>query len=369
MKKKIGSLLLAMTLAVSGCALLPQEEAVRTTPVVRTYAGPEYTTVTVMRGDIQKTVQMSATYLAVANEKLMVKDTSRAFTQVYLRVGDTVEPGDIIASQDISDLEARLDTCRAELTKAEMNLAQLTAERDLKVSQREALFRILTYSQRENYETPEEVYESWQPSIDRAQDVIDIKNLQIGELLEQVRGRQLIAGISGTITQIANMDEQGYLISRLVTAVAIVSDIEKSYFRANTEYHSFMTVGSVYPMTISSTVYDVQVVEAPEMGSDGKDPADEKQYVYLRLLEPEVKIERGTVGSVRVLLDERKDCLYLKYDAVMTEEDGRTLVYVMDENNILQIRYVETGLNAGSVVEIVSGLAEGDQVVLPSTLK
>ena len=369
MKKKIGGLLLATTLALSGCALLPQEEAVRTTPIVRTYAGPEYTTVTVMRGDIQKTVQMSATYLAVANENLTVKDTSRAFTQIFLHVGDTVEPGDIIASQDISDLEARLETCRSELARAEMNLEQLIAKRDLQVSQREDLFAILTYSQRENYDTPEEVYESWQISIDRAQDAIDIKNLQIQELLDQVAGRQLIAGISGTVTQMAGMDEQGYLLSRMVTSVATVSDIGKSYFRANTEYYPYMKVGNIYPMTISSSVYDVQVAEPPEDAGKGKDPDDPKQYVYLLLLEPEVNIERGTNGSVRVILEERKDCLYVKYDAVMKEADGRSLVYVMDENNILQVKYVEIGLNAGSVIEIVSGLEEGEQIVLPSTLK
>ena len=48
----------------------------------------------------------------------------------------------------------------------------------------------------------------------------------------------------------------------------------------------------------------------------------------------------------------------------MTTVNDRKIVYVEDENGIRGVRDVETGLVTDKYIEIVSGLKEGDSVIV-----
>ena len=76
-------------------------------------------------------------------------------------------------------------------------------------------------------------------------------------------------------------------------------------------------------------------------------------------------LESGNTGAVNVVLDERKGVLYTLAEAVKTA-NGQRIVYCLDENGMKIMKNVETGLEAGEWIEIVSGLEEGDSVVLDS---
>ena len=68
-------------------------------------------------------------------------------------------------------------------------------------------------------------------------------------------------------------------------------------------------------------------------------------------------------GSVNVVLDQREDVLYVDRKAVKTA-DGKYFVYMLDENGLRTRKEITTGLETGNYVEIVSGLTEGDSVIL-----
>ena len=57
--------------------------------------------------------------------------------------------------------------------------------------------------------------------------------------------------------------------------------------------------------------------------------------------------------------------MYTLAEAVKTA-NGQKIVYCLDENGMKIMKNVETGLKAGEWIEIVSGLEEGDSVVLDS---
>lgn len=73
-------------------------------------------------------------------------------------------------------------------------------------------------------------------------------------------------------------------------------------------------------------------------------------------------LEVNTTGSIYVELDRREDVLYLPKECIY-KADGNTYVYVLDDQNMKTICWVETGLVGDRYTEIVSGLKEGDTVV------
>ncbi len=84
---------------------------------------------------------------------------------------------------------------------------------------------------------------------------------------------------------------------------------------------------------------------------------------YLQLLQPDPTLENGESGTVQVTLDQREDVLYVNKEAIKAAE-GAQFVYMLDENGLKVLREVVTGLESDDYIEVVSGLAEGDSVIV-----
>jgi hypothetical protein len=89
----------------------------------------------------------------------------------------------------------------------------------------------------------------------------------------------------------------------------------------------------------------------------------EEPIAYLKLDQPDPSLEDGDKGDISITVDSRTDVLYVTKDAVKTAE-GKQFVYVLDENGLKAMQPVTVGLDNGKYVEIISGLSEGDSVIL-----
>ena len=68
-------------------------------------------------------------------------------------------------------------------------------------------------------------------------------------------------------------------------------------------------------------------------------------------------------GAFDLLRDSRKDVLMVP-DSAVTTLNGKSIVYYQDESGLKAYKQVETGLKANGMVEIVSGLAEGESIIV-----
>ena len=89
------------------------------------------------------------------------------------------------------------------------------------------------------------------------------------------------------------------------------------------------------------------------------DPASRLGRVYIRFDEPG-KARAGMFASAEIVVEEREG-IVLPLSAITTA-DGKTVARKV-ENGVVKLVPVETGIQDGQVIEIVSGLAEGDEVV------
>ena len=92
-------------------------------------------------------------------------------------------------------------------------------------------------------------------------------------------------------------------------------------------------------------------------------PKKRMAFVYLKLKNPAFELDMKTFGSFNLVRDSRKDVLMVPESAVSTTK-GQSIVYYQDEAGLKAYKPVEIGLIANGMVEIVSGLKEGEKVIV-----
>ena len=100
--------------------------------------------------------------------------------------------------------------------------------------------------------------------------------------------------------------------------------------------------------------------------SDQIDLDTRTMHTEVQVPNPDYKLVPGMYASVAFPVAERKDALSVPVQAVTREGETAT-VYRVNRNDQIEIERVTLGLETRSRIEIVSGLAEGDQVVVGNT--
>jgi len=88
--------------------------------------------------------------------------------------------------------------------------------------------------------------------------------------------------------------------------------------------------------------------------------------------DPSMKTQTMLIGMrayVEVIEGEAKDTLLIPQDALSLQDDGSTMVSVLDENGVITQRLVEVGLMDYVNVQIVSGLEEGETLVIENDMQ
>ncbi|MFW6301551.1 MAG: efflux RND transporter periplasmic adaptor subunit [Bacillota bacterium] len=96
---------------------------------------------------------------------------------------------------------------------------------------------------------------------------------------------------------------------------------------------------------------------APMSGEEGGFP------VEVSVANSEYRIKAGMRGSIEFVIDEVSDAVVIPGDGIFDVEEDQAAVFVIEDGTARR-QTVKTGMEDDNLVEITSGLAEGDQVVL-----
>lgn len=103
------------------------------------------------------------------------------------------------------------------------------------------------------------------------------------------------------------------------------------------------------------------VAERPATSAD-RNP---KVNVEATILDPDDTVRVGFEADVEVFLDDKSDALQISLEAVRSEPgSGRKYVWVVDDRNRVSRVFIVPGIESGDRVEVLSGLAEGEDCVV-----
>jgi macrolide-specific efflux system membrane fusion protein len=376
-RRRGASVLLSMVIILSAGVVLAQVLHQPPTPPVVAAAVPaaplQLDTVTVQRGDIQETVGAAG--------KLQLFKYADAYAliagqvkEVTVAVGDTVK-----ANSMMVEISPTLQPTKAENNRAQM--ARLQAEQSDQRAQldfAELQFKRQTQLKAQNA-TREDAFESSRMGLSSARARVDAIDAQIRQLEatlkieeENRQQTQVLAPISGTVVtlgvragQMVNAAQPALPLVRVadlskLTVAARVAENDVTRLRGGMQA-TFTTPG--YPgRRWSGKLRQVIPVAAEGTGEQGK------QAFYTVLFEvnnAEHELMSGMSTQVEFVVAQAQNALLLPVKALgAPDADGLYSANLVDPQRRLSSRKLKIGLRNGRQVQVLSGLAEGDRVLV-----
>ncbi len=312
-----------------------------------------YKFATVLKGDVQKTQKIKCTYKQTDAEEVIIPVSGKLIDKVYVKEGDVVNKGDLLCELSAGSLEEQIATLEYSIARNELLLGYLDINEDYDISEKwlygfgtEAIMNSVD-SLKKNNRYKREDYN----------DALEFDRKELAQLKADFRNSKIYAKSSGTVYKLKE-NLQGSTSLKDTVIMTIVDSSECLFLAEDISYANYFEEGKLYIMNIST---------GSAAGEYELAPFDIANWGDMMLFSIEsgpdgYSLDVGAYGTVKIVLEEKKDCLYLPITSVHTADD-ESYVYVLDENNMRQVRFIETGLYGDDNVEIVSGLAEGDKVV------
>ncbi len=85
--------------------------------------------------------------------------------------------------------------------------------------------------------------------------------------------------------------------------------------------------------------------------------------IKISISDDQGKIKAGMFAEIRIVSEEKKNTLCVPSDSVIMK-NGTAVVVTLDKGNVPKYNEVTTGIDNGKYVEILSGIKEGDTIVI-----
>lgn len=269
-------------------------------------------------------------------------------TGVYVEVGDYINKGATLFTQDKATFQGSYDQAAAavNIAKEGLDSAKLNFDRMALLYQEGA-------TSQQSYDAAQTQYATAQQQVAQAQAALSTAG-------EAMKNATATAPISGYVTEV-NVTKGAYP-NPSVAAVSIANTHDLEINTSVSEYLiGKVQAGQKVNVVINSlsdkpyTATITNVAPAPSTGT--------LTYpITLKIDDNQSGIVAGMFAEVQIVSDSRENVIAVPSEAVMIK-GGETQVAVLDKENKPSFVSVETGLDNGSMVEIVSGLKEGQTVI------
>ena len=386
---------------------------------------PNYLTATVEVGDIENNVMASGKVKAL-NTVDVGAQVSGEVKRLYVEVGDEVKQGDLIAQIDqvtqknslsneqasLEQSEAALQSAQAESLSKQASLKSAYADlasrqSELKQAQSDFarlqdLVAIDAISQQE-YDTQATSVETAKAAVANARAAIDTAKAAIATTEANINSQQaalrksrtnvstaeedlsyttIRAPISGTVVSITT--EQGTTVNANQTAPTLVTLADLSTVRINAQISEADVINVSAGMPAYFNIignpdqqYDATLTAiepAPEQISSTSSTDAAIYYVgYVEVPNPDRLFRIDMTAQIYIIVNEAKNALLVPSTVIQEKrsrgkEKGKAatgkFVRVLKEDGTVEERTVEVGIDNRVNAQILSGLKEGEEVII-----
>ncbi|GIQ64509.1 macrolide-specific efflux protein MacA [Paenibacillus cisolokensis] len=327
--------ILAASLAIAGCSLLPVEEEPLQPPLVEP-AQEQLDIVEVGRSDIQTFLKGTANFVSSTVEPLSFKESGGRIKSINVMLGEEVEAGDLLAELETGDLAHQIDMQRLSVERAQ-----------------------LLYKQAESSGANEIDLRLREIDLER-----ELKSLKAME--DRLGQARLVAPIPGVVifVQTLNTGDSVGAYQPIVT-VADPSRVQLTYVASESRELNGLEVGMPVALKYKGKEYAGKVLQTPSSTPLGADPAKAERNavtIVLGIDNPPPDVQIGHSAEMTIPLQSRKNVIVLPRSAIRSYM-GRNYVQIVEGERRKEVD-IEVGLTTPTEVEIVKGLEEGQKVVL-----
>ncbi len=354
----------------------------------------------VTRGDVARSVVATGKIQPITQVEVKSK-ASGIVEKLYVDINYKVQKGQQLAQLDQQEIAAQVDAQRAQLASQEANVATYEAniEQD-KVNANAPDLPMYKATLDRNLEMQRQGIVSRQALDDANRDYLaaltrrDNSKAQIGvdtarlkqaraqvqqaqaglkQLEEQLSYTTIVAPMDGVIlsrdVEIGDAVSSILVLGSTATLVMTEGDINEVYVDGKVDEADIAHVYMAQPARIKvesfrDRVFNGKVTKISPLGVE-KDNVTTFE-VRVSIDNPGGELKANMTANAEILLDEHKGVLMVPESAVMYDKDKKASVEIPDKKQKEGKRKVPVtvGLSNGSVTELLSGLKEGQQVVL-----
>lgn len=282
--------------------------------------------------------------------------------QVHVKIGDAVKDGQLLATVRAGEIIQRLERSEQALRLAEAALKKAEEQHAAAVNRLEKTRELLGQDliARKDLSAAEAGAAAASAALDLALAQINQREAEQAQLRQLLALSNIFAPFAGVVTR--RWAEPGGQV-KSSAPVLTISDpgLLKIVIKIPAKYLSSIHKGLAAQVELKDfpgRVLQGQAANAYPDTTTGGDGA----LAEIRAVNAEFEWTPGSQASVTLRLDERRDALLVPKQALV-ERDGRTFVYAIVDGKA-QGRPVVTGESQNEMVEMTSGVVEGEWIVV-----
>jgi HlyD family secretion protein len=354
----------------------------------------------VEKGDLAKSVVATGKIEPIT--KITIKSKASGIVKrLLVDAGETVKAGQVMAELDKEEIQARVRAAQAALAASEANLSasqadyqraevdaqgpevpllQRAYERAKKMATEGVVSQAALDDAQRAYETAVNKRDMARANLSvskakiaQARAQVEQNRAALAQNEEELRNSTIVAPIDGIV--LARNVEVGDAVSSILilgsgaTSIFDMGDTKEVFVRGKVDESD---IGKVYlgqtarikVESFKDKTFDGKVTKISPMGTE-KDNVTTFE-VRVSITNPGGELKANMTANAEVILEEHKGVLYIPEGALIYDKDKKASVEVPDAKGQEGKRKVAVtvGISNGSKTELLSGLKEGDKVIL-----
>ena len=343
-----------------------------------------YLTESVTRGNVEKTVVASGSVESV-NEVDVGAQASGKITKLYVKLGQEIKKGEMIADIDSTTQINTLNTKKAALVSYQAQLKAKKTAYDVALSSYNRLSKL--YGQKatslDSLNTAKSTLDNAKAEMEAIEANIKQAEIEVNTAETNVGYTKITAPMDGTVISVPVSEGQTVNANQTTPTIVTIADLSKMKIKPEISEGDITKVkaGQEVSFTILSdnqTLY-YSVIDSVDPAntttsnssstsssiSSSNSSTTSAIYYYANVLidNPDRTLRIGMTTENNIKIANAKDVLLVSNMAIQ-KRDGKSFVNVLNNKNQSEKREVETGVQNDFKTEIKSGLNEGEKVIV-----
>ena len=341
-----------------------------------------YLTESVTRGNVEKTVVASGSVESV-NEVDVGAQASGKITKLYVKLGQEIKKGEMIADIDSTTQINTLNTKKAALVSYQAQLKAKKTAYDVALSSYNRLSKLYTQkaTSLDSLNTAKSTLDNAKAEMEAIEANIKQAEIEVNTAETNVGYTKITAPMDGTVISVPVSEGQTVNANQTTPTIVTIADLSKMKIKPEisegditkvkagqevsftilsdnqTVYHS--VIDSVDPA--NTTTSDSSSTSSSTSSSSSSTTSAIYYYANVLIDNPDRTLRIGMTTENNIKIANAKDVLLVSNMAIQ-KRDGKNFVNVLNDKNQPEQREVETGVQNDFKTEIKSGLNEGEKV-------
>lgn len=343
-----------------------------------------YLTESVTRGNVEKTVIASGSVESV-NEVDVGAQASGKITKLYVKLGQEIKKGEMIADIDSTTQINTLNTKKAALVSYQAQLKAKKTANDVALSSYNRLSKLYTQkaTSLDSVNAAKSTLDNAKAEMEAIEANIKQAEIEVNTAETNVGYTKITAPMDGTVIAVPVSEGQTVNANQTTPTIVTIADLSKMKIKpeisegditkvkagqevsftilsdSQTLYHS--VIDSVDPA--NTTTSDSSSTSSSTSSSSSSMTSAIYYYANVLIDNPDRTLRIGMTTENNIKIANAKDVLLVSNMAIK-KRDGKSFVNVLNDKNQPEPREVETGVQNDFKTEIKSGLNEGEKVIV-----